>query len=128
MKDQITANKVAIKDQVESKIIQYFGQEETGSPIGQENDILRMLFDNGSPENDIDIVRDAFKTKDVFYIRDIGPLKRQIMTKKNKGDVYQEDMKKLVTLAKKINKHSKTDEVEIPEKAEGVLFYVKNNE
>ena len=127
-KDNITANKVAVKDLVESKVIQYFGKEETGSLIGQENNILRMLAENGYSEDDIDLVRDAFKTRDVFYKRDIRQLKRRVMTKKNKGGMYQEDLRELVSLAKKIQKHSETDELETPKKAESVLFYVKENE
>jgi len=94
----------------------------------QENDILRMLAENGYSEDDIDLVRDSFKTRDVFYKRDIGQLKRRVMTKKNKGGVYQEDLKNLVSLSKKINKHSEADAIEMPKKAESVLFYVKENE
>ena len=127
-KDKITANKVAVKDQLQTRVVQYFGEEETGALIGQENEILRLMHSVGYTELEIDTVRDAFKSKDIFYRRDVGQLKRRIMTQKNKGDVYQENLKQLVSLAKEISKHSEKDDVELPKRAESVLFYVKNNE
>lgn len=126
--DKITANKVAIREQLQSKVIQYFGEDETGALIGQENEILRLMFTIGYTENEIDTVRDAFKTKDVFYRRDISQLKRRIMTLKNKGAVYQENLKELVQMANDIAKRSSAEDIELPKKAESVLFYVKNNE
>jgi ERCC4-related helicase len=126
--DKITANKVAIKEQLQAQVVQYYGEEETGALIGQENEILRLMHAVGYTEDEIDMVRDAFKTKDVFYRRDIGQLKRRIMTQKNKGDVYQENLKKLIAMAKDIAKHSGAEEVELPKGAKGVLFYVKENE
>lgn len=126
--DQITVDKVAVKTQIESKVIQYFGDEETGSLIGQENEILRTLFTNGYAEEEIDMVRDAFKTKDVFYKRDIGQLKRKVMTQKNKGDAYQETLQKLVHLAKDLSKHKQTKVIESPATTKSVLFYVSNND
>jgi hypothetical protein len=50
------------------------------------------------------------------------------MTQKNKGDVYQDTLRELVTIAKDISKHSESDDVQLPKRAESVLFYVKNNE
>lgn len=128
VKDKISADKVAIRKQVEDRVLEYFGDEEIGGLIGQENDILRLLYDNGSTEIEIDLVRDAFKTKDVFYKRDVGQLKRRVMTQKNKGDVYQETLGKLVSLAKSIDKSKETNEVVPPKEAESVLFYIKNND
>jgi hypothetical protein len=126
--DKISIDKVAVKNQMESKVIQYFGDDETGSLIGQENDVLRILFTNGYVEEEIDMVRDAFKTKDVFYKRDINQLKRKVMTQKNKGDAYQETLQKLVALAKDLNKYKQTATNELPTSSKSILFYVNNNE
>jgi hypothetical protein len=127
-KDKITANKVAVKDQLQSRVVQYFGEEEAGALIGQENEILRLMHSVGYTEEEIDMVRDAFKTKDIFYRREVSQKKRRIMTQKNKGDVYQDTLRELVTIAKDISKHSESDDVQLPKRAESVLFYVKNNE
>jgi hypothetical protein len=62
--DLLSLDKVAVKKQLESKVIQYFGDEETGSLVGQENEILRILVSNGYLEEEIDMVRDAFKNKE----------------------------------------------------------------
>lgn len=127
-KDKITANKVAVREQLQARVAQYFGGEETGALIGQEIEILRIMHTVGYTESEIENVRDAFKTKDVFYRRDLSQYKRRIMAQKNKGEVYQENLKKLVKLADKISKNFNAEEVELPKKAENVLFYVKNNE
>lgn len=126
--DRISADKVAIKDQVESRVLQYFSEEEVGSLVGQENDILRLLFENGVTESEIDLVRDAFKTKDVFYRREVSQLKRRVMSQKNKGEVYQESLRKLAQLAKEISKSRSDDQVAIPQRADSVLYFVKYND
>jgi ERCC4-related helicase len=126
--DKISLDKVSIKKQIESKVIQYFGDDETGALIGQENEVLRILFTNGYLEEEIDIVRDAFKTKDVFYKRDIGQLKRKVMTQKNKGDAYQETLQKLVALSKDLYKYKQTETTKLPSSTKSILFYVKDNE
>ncbi len=126
--DKININKVAIKEQLQASVVQYFGEEEIGALVGQENEILRLMFSIGYTESEIDTVRDAFKTKDVFYRRDVAQLKRRIISQKNRGDVYQESLKELVKLAKSIAVSISTDVVELPKKALGVLFYVKKNE
>jgi len=127
-KDQITVDKVAVKNQLESKVIQYFGQEETGSLIGQENTILRLLYENGYEQAEIDLVRDVFKTRNIFYKREIDKLKRTIMRQKNKGDMYQDDLRDLVKVAKEIDKNTPDEEALTPKKVESVLFYVNKNE
>jgi len=126
--DRITADKVAVKDQMESKVIQYFGQEETGSLIGQENNILRFLYENGYAQEEIELVRDVFKTSNIFYKREVDKLKRNIMRQKNKGEMYQDDLRDLVKLAKEIDKNTNDEESLTPQKVESVLFYVKQNE
>lgn len=126
--DKITVDKIVVKNQLESKIIQYYGDEETGSLIGQENEILRTLYTNGCVEEEIDMVRDAFKTKDVFYKRDVGQLKRKVMAQKNKGDAYQETLLKLVALAKDLHKHKQTLPTKLPVSTKSILFYVNENE
>ncbi len=125
--DKISIDKLAVKNQIESKVIQYFGDEETGSLIGQENEILRILYSNGYTEEEIDVVRDAFKTRDVFYKRDISQIKRKVMSQKNKGDAYQDTLQKLVALAKDLSKYKETSTTELPSSSKSILFYVNNN-
>jgi hypothetical protein len=48
------------------------------------------------------------KTRNEFYKRDISQLKRKVMTQKNKGDSYQDNLQKLVALAKDLNKYKDT--------------------
>lgn len=127
-KDLIDLDKVKIRSLIERGATQYYGDEEVGSLVGQENEILRILFSNGYTEDEIDLVRDAFKTKDIFYKREINQLKRRIMAQKNKGNIYQDNLKEIVTLAKKIDQFKDSTVVEVPYRAEGILFYVNRHE
>ena len=73
-------------------------------------------------------MRDGFKTKNIFLKREVGKLKRNIMKQKNKSEVYQDDLRKLVRLAKDIEKNKNNKESLTPSKVESVLFYVNRNE
>jgi len=126
--DKITADKVAIKEQLNLKVIQYFGQEEIGSLIGQENNILRLLYENGYTQEEIDLVREVFKTSNIFYKREADKLKRNIMRQKNKGEMYQNELRDLIKLSKEINKNTNNDTLLIPQRVESVLFYINQNE
>lgn len=126
--DKMTIEKVAIKETLESRVIQYFDTEETGSLIGQENTVLRLLYDNGYAPEDIDLVRGGFKTKNIFHKREVDKLKRNIMKQKNKNEVYQDGLRQLVKLAKDIEKNRNNKESLTPNKVESVLFYVNRNE
>jgi len=128
LKDDITANKVAIKERLEESIINYFGEEETGSLIGQENKILKILYENQYSQEEIDLVRSVFKANNIFYKRDINQLKRKIILKQNKNEVYQQELRDLIKLAKKVNKQKEEETSTAFKEAKGVLFYINKNE
>jgi len=50
------------------------------------------------------------------------------MRQKNKGEMYQDDLRELVKLAKEIDKNTNDEESLTPKKVESVLFYVNRNE
>ena len=79
-------------------------------------------------QEEIDLVRNVFKTKNIFYKREVDKLKRNVMRQKNKGEMYQDDLRELVKLAKEIDKNTNDEESLTPKKVESVLFYVNRNE
>ena len=80
----------------------YSDVEETGSLVGQEKELLRILYELHFSEDEIDLVRDAFKTKDVFFRREVDTLKRQLMAKRKRGDNFQEETRALLSKAGEI--------------------------
>ena len=76
------------------------------------------------PEDDINIVRDSFKTSDLFYKRELSQLKTRVMRLKNKGENYQKELRDLVSKAKQASSHKREETKARPVKAELSLAYV----
>ncbi len=125
--DRISADKQQVRKLMEDNVIQYYGNMEEGALIGQQNDILRLLFKNGHEEALIDMVREAFKSSDVFFRTDVDRLKRQIMRNSNAGKTYHEELEQLATLARQIHASASDKPIVTPDCAESVLFYAAQN-
>jgi ERCC4-related helicase len=80
----------------------YSEAEETGALIGQENEVLHILYKLEYSEDEINLVRDGFKTDNVFYRRQIDTIKRQLMTKSKRGENFQNETRDLLAKAGEI--------------------------
>ncbi len=98
--DPIKENRVLVKELIEAKSSIYVAAEEEGSLIGQENEILRIMYGLNYEEDQINLVRRGFKTKDVFLKRDITQLKTKIIRLRNKNEVFQRELNELLDKAK----------------------------
>jgi ERCC4-related helicase len=123
--DQIRLNRVSAQNLMLTGSLAYGDAEETGALVGQENDVLRILFSNGYEESDIDKVRDAFKTNDIFYKRDMDQLKRALMTKHKRGENTQTELKAIISKAVEIQSNSRGQAIERPSSAKVLLAYVE---
>jgi ERCC4-related helicase len=103
--DKVSANALMLKG-----ALAYADSDEVGALIGQENDVLRILFTNEYSEDDINLVRDAFKTKDTFYRKEITSLKTKIMSAQKNGSNNQPLLKDIISKAQEI-KANKAEEV-----------------
>jgi ERCC4-related helicase len=122
--DDVDIDRVSLKALVESKTLVYTANEEVGALVGQENDVLRIMHSLEYPEDDINIVRDSFKTSDLFYKRELSQLKTRVMRLKNKGENYQKELRDLVSKAKQASSHKREETKARPVKAELSLAYV----
>lgn len=107
--DRSHVDKEKAKSLIERGSKAYSDVEETGSLVGQEKELLRILYGLQYSENEINLVRDAFKTKDVFFKRAIDTLKHQLMAKSKKGDSFQEETRALLAKASEIAKFSREE-------------------
>ena len=92
--------------------------------MGQETDVLKILFGLGYSEEEINLVRDAFKTKDVFFKRQIDTMKRQLMLKHKRGENFLDEIKAILTKAKEVAEKKQENSITRPDSAHLVLAYL----
>jgi ERCC4-related helicase len=122
--DKSKVNKKAAKELIERGSKSYSDEEEIGALIGQEMDVLRILYSLAYSEEDINTVRDGFKTKDIFFKRQIDTLKRQLMLKKNRGESFQDETKAIIAKAREIARNKPTHVIAQVQSAEFVMAYI----
>lgn len=124
IQDRSHVDRLAAKSLIERGSKSYSDEEETGALVGQEMDVLRILFGLAYSEEDINLVRDGFKTKDVFFKRQIDTIKRQLMLKSNRGENFQEETRSIVAKAKEIAAKKRESVTVRPDSANLVMAYL----
>ena len=109
---------------MEKGSMSYADAEETGALIGQEVEVLRIMFEFEYSEDDIDLVRDGFKTKDVFFKRDMDKIKRSLMQKRKRSENIQQDLRALVEKAAEIRRQRRAEFTGTAESSNLVLAYI----
>lgn len=122
--DKSHLDRVAAKGLIERGSKSYSAEEETGGLIGQEMEVLRILFKLSYSEEEIDLVRDGFKTRDVFFKRQIGQIKRQIMLKHKQGNNFQPETLSLIAKAREIANVTRPKESKAVVSSQMVLGYM----
>jgi superfamily II DNA or RNA helicase len=102
----------------------YADKTVVGAPIGQEKDVLRLLFELGYPEAEINLVRDSFKTTNVLHKRDVDQIKRKLMQQVKAKQPFQAEAKDLIRIAKKVADSKKLDKGPIKTQAKMLLGYI----
>jgi len=124
-RDNLRIQRAEIKELVESSAKVYLQEAELGAPIGQENDLLRILYDLGFDQESIESARMAFKSRDLFHKRSIDQLKRKIMSAKRSGGIYHEYIAEFIDIAKRIQADGVNARATKVIDANAVLFYVE---
>jgi hypothetical protein len=117
--DKVSANSLMIKG-----AMAYADSDEVGALVGQENDVLHILYKNEYSEDEINVVRDAFKTKDTFYKKEISSLKTKIMSAEKSGSNTQPSLKEIISKALEIQEHKANAVIVRPASASLVLAYM----
>jgi ERCC4-related helicase len=122
--DRTALEKEKAKKLIEQGSRSYSDSEETGALVGQEREVLRILFSLQYSEEQIDLVRDSFRTKDVFFKKEIETLKRQLMAKAKSGSSPQLEIKALLAKAEEVRKGEAHEEAIEVGSSHLVLGYV----
>jgi ERCC4-related helicase len=123
-RDASSIDKVASKSLMLKGALAYGDNDEVGALIGQENTVLQILYQNEYSEDDINLVRDAFKTKDTFFRKEITSIKTKIMTAHKNGSNNQPFLKEIITKASEIADNKADDIILRPASAALVLAYM----
>jgi hypothetical protein len=123
-RDTSSLEKVSAKSLMLKGALAYADSDEVGALIGQENEILQILYKNEYSEDNINEVRDAFKTKDIFYKKDITSLKTKIMSAHKNGLSTQQLLKDIIHKALEIKANKAEGKMIRPSSAKLVLAYM----
>ena len=121
--DRLHRNRSRIAKLVSENAQAYLEKMAEGAPIGQENDLLRLLHGNEYSEEDINFVRSAFKTKDLFHKRKIDQLKKSILALKKASGSYHFKIDELIKLSKQIDRDKSEKETSVVRSAVAALAY-----
>jgi hypothetical protein len=124
IRDKSSLDRSITMKNIESGAEAYAVKTVVGAPIGQEKDVLRLLYEFGYPESEINLVRDAFKTANVFLRRDVDQAKRKLMQKVKTKQPFQAEAKDLVSIAEKVKAAVKLDIEPIETKPKMLLGYI----
>lgn len=125
IRDTFNGGRTSIADLVRRSAKVYQSKGEMGAPIGQERDLLRIMYDLNYPQEAINHVRLSFKTQDLFHKRAIEKLKRKIMVARRDGAGHHDYFEELVLLAETIQSESGEAIVAEIAKVDALLIYTK---
>jgi superfamily II DNA or RNA helicase len=124
--DLITIDKIHIAKKTHDNVKTYTSEEEIGAPIGQQTEILRIMYQNHSTEEDIELVRLAFQTTNILDKQKITKLVRRIMRAKRENNPFINDLNTIINIAKNTFQ-SRKEQIEL-DHTKQVLYYVKKND
>jgi superfamily II DNA/RNA helicase len=125
--DNVIFERNSIKDLIEKNVLVFAEEPEMGALIGQENQILKLLYLAQHPQESIEQVRKAFKSKNIFFKQDMTKIKRRIMQKYNQKENYDDDLTEIVTTATKIINHSENKKNTSYNKSNLVMVYLNED-
>lgn len=123
--DRITYNKATIRGIAEKPENYVLEEVDEQTPTGQRLELLRIMSNIHYSLEDIDIVGQAFSTKNYLDKKEIDKLVRTVVKANKENKPYQETLNSLLKRAKEIV-DDKEESIK-PNRAENILIYVGKN-
>jgi len=123
--DKISLDKIQLSEKADTAIEAFVEEEEVGSPIGQQTDVLRIMFENHFDEEKIELVRVAFQTKNVLDRQLMTRIIRKIMRTKRENKPCLDSLRELIDVASQTFEIK--DEAPSFDHIKKVLYYVREN-
>lgn len=123
--DRISMNREKIMEVLKRNLFVYADGDDVQAPIGQQAELLNLMYGLHYSNEDIGCVRLSFQTKDVLSRRKINILQRVILKSRKEQKPYLDNLNELIKLAHKadvdVKPTTKADRVE------PILYYAKDN-
>ncbi|OGF44971.1 MAG: hypothetical protein A2452_08360 [Candidatus Firestonebacteria bacterium RIFOXYC2_FULL_39_67] len=123
--DKISISKVEVSEIVRQKSQSYTVSEAAGSPIGQQNKVLELMYNLHFEMEDIKLARISFQTKNVLDSQKIKKLTREIVKRAKENKDILELIKELVKISK--NKGASSNITAKVVESREMLYYVRDN-
>jgi len=123
--DRITCDKSAIREIAEKPENYVLAEVDEQTPTGQRLELLRIMSNIHYSPEDIDIVGQAFGTKNYLDKKEIDKLVRTVVKANKENKPYQEALNSLLKRAKEIVA-DKEKSIK-PNRAENILIYAGKN-
>jgi hypothetical protein len=123
--DRITCDKAAIRGIAEKPENYVLEEVDEQTPTGQRLELLRIMSNIHYSPDDIDIVGQAFGTKNYLDKKEIDKLVRTVVKANRENKPYQDILNILLKRAKEIA--ADKEESIKPNRAENILIYVGKN-
>lgn len=123
--DRISCDKASIRAIAEKPESYVLEEVEEQTPTGQRLELLRIMSNIHYSPEDIDIVGQAFGTKNYLDKKEIDKLVRTVVKANKENKPYQDVLSSLLKRAKEIA--ADKEESIKPNKVENILVYVSKN-
>lgn len=123
--DKISLDKIHLSEKADTAIEAFVEEEEVGAPIGQQTDVLRIMFENHFGEETIELVRVAFQTKNVLDRQLMTRITRKIMRTKRDNKPCLDALRELIDVAG--HTFEMKDDAPSFDHIKKVLYYVREN-
>ncbi|MEK7624985.1 MAG: helicase-related protein [Patescibacteria group bacterium] len=124
--DHISADRVNLLARAKEAAEAYHDDEVVIAPVGQQGDVLRIMYELHFSQDDLDVVRMAFGTKNVLAREDMKKCVRRIVKTKNENGSVLQDVQTILDIARSLQRN--IDRIERPNGAEPLLMYARTNE
>lgn len=126
-RDDIRLDRAMLTDKTRKSILTYHTSDEEGAPSGQQAGILKLMYEQGYPFEEIEAVKKSYSTKNVLDAKKINQLVRKISKLKKDNGAYLTDLKELVAIAVRTSKDGQATPVVKADQADLILFYAREN-
>ena len=123
--DRISINREKIMGTLKRNLFVYADEDEVQAPVGQQAELLRLMYELHYPNEDIDTVRGSFQTKNVLLKRQINQLQRKVLQARKAQKPHMDELNELIRLARKTDSEIKPTVK--ADRVEPTLYYVKTN-
>ena len=112
-------------DTLKRNLFVYADSDDEQAPVGQQAELLRLIYELQYSIEDINTVRESFQTKNILLKRQINQLQRKVLQARKAQKPHLDELNELIALAKKTLIEAKPTVK--ADRVEPTLYYAKSN-